>query len=260
MAERGQSADKHRRVIVWFFATGSEVEWTEGASSQRIAPGQAMLFAPDQPAKIVAITSLPPWVDGSDLTNIELRAAQELRRSLTPDRPLTLALLEKTEFRQAEVRSLACRCLCGLDIFDPIVEALNDEGQHSYWRAHFDELRLALARGAEPSAKLLAAFQMLDAGDAERIFRLLWGYTAAQLEAGGDKELVDFLEHPSMVARVLAFENLRRITGKTLLFRPEQPPDKKKSRVQDWRTSLDAGEIRYRPASGDSAPPPRTGP
>jgi hypothetical protein len=38
---------------------------------------------------------------------------------------------------------------------------------------------------------------------------------------------------------------LRRITDKTQLFRPEQPPAQQKGEVMKWRRNLDAGAIVY---------------
>ena len=74
---------------------------------------------------------------------------------------------------------------------------------------------------------------------------MLWGYSPEQLQNGEAKILVDALESDRMSIRVLAYENLERITGKTQLFRPELPPTQEKSKVLKWRRNLEAGGIVY---------------
>ena len=75
------------------------------------------------------------------------------------------------------------------------------------------------------------------------LFRLSWGYSPEQLQQGGDRELVEFLDHDSLAIRVFAFENLQRITNKTLFFMPWA--NDRKSSVQSWKKQLQSGAIVY---------------
>jgi hypothetical protein len=233
-------------TILGLHTTSGEVLWSEGDGEPvTIAAGQVLVIAGNSAPQLMDAGPLHKWVAGRDLSGIDNRASDSLETYLTSDRPLSLSLLEKTEFRQTEVEALSCRCLASLDTFEPILSALNDEKHHSYWHSHYDALRVALARHRESAAAVLAALEKDQADGAERIFRLLWGYSPEQLETGEAKNLVSFLEHETMIARVLALENLRRITGKTLLFRPEEPPGEETRKVNNWRRDLDAGLIRY---------------
>ena len=86
-----------------------------------------------------------------------------------------------------------------------------------------------------------------------------------QLEAGSAAELVDLLEHESMTARVLAYENLRRITDRTYQFRPEEDPGQETGKVLRWRKSQEEGQILYKtpplpiPELAAVGPPEATG-
>ena len=90
------------------------------------------------------------------------------------------------------------------------------------------------------------AVERLRGDDGRILFRLLRGYNPAQLNEGGARELVELLENPSMDIRVLAYENLKRITQKTHLFRPDREPRQQKPAVLNWRKSLENGTIVYK--------------
>jgi hypothetical protein len=246
------TAPRHVRVRL-MPSTGQAV-WQEATGEQPIQAGQVLSWVDREPAQVEAAGAIPAWVDGTDVTEIEMSASQELKRFLALDRPVNLSLLERAEFRREEVRALACRCLSGLDVFEPSLKALNDPAQRSYWQSHFETLCSAVQRQAETGTRLLADLQKLHSDEAASIFRLFWGYSQDQLDGGGAQQLVQQLENPLMLVRVLAISNLRRITDKTFLYRPEQPPAQEKSKILKWRKALEGGEIRIRPVS--ATPPP----
>ena len=246
------AAPRHVRVRL-MPSTGQAV-WQEATGEQPIEAGQVLSWVDREPARVEAAGAMPAWVDGTDVAEIEMSASQELKRFLALDRPINLSLLERAEFRREEVRALACRCLSGLDVFEPSLKALNDPAQRSYWQSHFETLCSAVQRQAETGTRLLADLQKLHGDEATAIFRLFWGYSQDQLDGGGAQQLVQQLENPLMLVRVLAIFNLRRITDKTFLYRPEQPPAQEKSKILKWRKALEGGEIRIRPVS--ATPPP----
>ena len=232
--------------VVQVYSINGKIGWEEaGQDLVEINEGEVLAFIGDAPAALFAGGQLPKWVDGSNLTHIDRRSSDELLRYLTPDRPLSLSLMERTEFRRVEIRALASQSLCTLDIFDPALEALNDESQHSYWGWQVDALRAAMARSPESVAKVERTVEKLSGEQASTVLRLLQGYSPEQLAAGGAAELVAALEHDRMIIRVLAYENLRRITGKTPTFHPERDPKLEKSKVMKWQRNLEEGLIVY---------------
>ena len=243
----GQQPDGEPAIpIIQFFALSGRVAWKEeGSIDFVVGAGQVLTITGEGAPTLYEADELPSWTVGKDMADIDRVASNELRLDLAPDRPLSLSLLERTEHRRVEVRSLACRSLCALDMFDPAIEALDGAGLRSYWYAQFDALRGAMARSPESAIKLQRSLEKLAGDDAGLMYELLCGFNPDQLLAGGATELVDALEHERVSTRVLAYENLRRITDKTQLFRPEQPPSQQKGEVMKWRRNLDSGAIVY---------------
>lgn len=234
-------------TIVQLFALSGQIAWQQdGAEELIVSAGQVLAVGADESPTLYEAGTLPRWIAGKDLTDIDGLASAELRRDLATDRPLSLSLLERTEFRQVEVRSLACRSLCSLDMFGPAIEAIDGAKLRSYWYAQFNALRGAMSRSPESAMKLQRSLEKAAGDDGGLMYELLCGFSPDQLAAGGAKKLVDALEHERVSTRVLAYENLRRITDKTQLFRPEQPPEQQKGEVMRWRRILNADGIVYK--------------
>jgi hypothetical protein len=233
--------------IVGLYATSGQLTWSQaGAERVTVESGKVLVLAGEEAPELLDSVSPPDWFDGRDLSQLERSASADLKMHLTTDRPISLSLLERVEFRRIEVAVLACRSLSYLDDFEPILEELNRDRHYSYWDGHYDALRSALARSPDSANRVLETLEKTHADDANDLFRMLWSYTPEQLESGEAEKLVGFLEHKSMIARVLALENLRRITGKTLQFRPEEKPGQETSKVARWRRDLEEGLIRYK--------------
>jgi len=240
--------------VVEFVAVSGQAVWQEQDQTQTVEAGRVLAMIDQQPATLFEAGPLPAWIEGNNLSDIDRLASSELRRYLAFDRPLMLSLLERVDFRKIDVRALACRSLCNLDAFEPALEALGDEAHHSYWDAHVDALRASAVRDITAAGKLHAAARKVGGDAGEQLYRSLYGYSPEQLAAGAGASLIEQLESERIDLRVLAYENLRRITGKTHMFRPEQPPAQERRKVLNWRRTLDTEGISYEVAP--SALPP----
>ena len=235
-------------TVVEIYAASGQIAWRDNLAKETqivVQPGQVAAFVDEGSARVFQTDEVPGWLEGHDVSDLDRSSSEVLLTNLDTERPLSLSLHERTNFRMVDVRALACRSLCCLDVYDPALEALDDEKNHSYWSSHFDSLTKSLARGPESAAKVREALEQLTGDDAVSMYRMLWGYSPEQLQNGEAKILVDALESDRMSIRVLAYENLERITGKTQLFRPELPPTQEKSKVLKWRRNLEAGGIVY---------------
>jgi hypothetical protein len=156
-------------------------------------------------------------------------------------------LLELTEHRKSEVAALAIRMLMHLDLFEPFVDALNNEFQKSYWDDHFNEAQRALARSPQSAREMRIAFEKVRGPDGPALYRMLWSYSPEDLNGGDAERLVDYLSHPSLDFRVLAMQNLDRITGgsNSFLYRPEVTEARRKTPIARWREALAEGKIQY---------------
>jgi hypothetical protein len=235
----------HRMVEI--YAVGGGLVWREpGRPDQQIQPGETFGFLDDVRGAVAPTEQLPPWVEANDVERVDEMAAQEVQTLLPLDRPLSLTLLELTEHRMSEVQALAVRSLMYLDLFEPFVDALNNPKQKSYWDDHFNEVQRALARSPASAGEVRIAFEKVRGPEGPELYRMLWSYSPEDLANGGAAKLVDYLGHEALDFRVLAIQNLMRITGGTShLFQPEVTEARRKTPIARWRESLNAGKVQY---------------
>jgi hypothetical protein len=250
----------HRMVEI--YALGGGLLWKEpGHPEQQINAGETFAFLDDARGGIAPTSVLPPWIEANDVDRTDELASQDIHLAVGYEHPLSRSLLELVEHRKVEVSALAARSLSYLDFFDPLIEALNNETQKSYWDDHFNELQRALARSPDTAREVRIALEKIRGRPtAAEIYRLLWSYSPADLEKGAATTLVEHLMSPLLDVRVLAIQNLERITGMTHLYRAEVEDARRKTAYQRWRTSLADGKIKYTemvlmlPPRSDEAP------
>lgn len=237
--------DPTQRVIRVFAVIG-RIEWQDEpqASPVPVGDGQVRVLVDDR-AETISAGTLPSWILGDDLREIDRSASGILANFLVADRPVSLSLRERTQDRRTEIRALAAVSLSQLDSHEALVAELEDQRQRVHWGGTFEALRAAIGRSPESAAAVREEFERLFPKAAEQAYRLLFGFSQQQLVEGADEQLVGLLDHPSLCVRVLAFENLRRITGMTLLYRPESSEELRRSRVRGWRDRLDNRTIMF---------------
>ncbi len=219
--------------------------------SESLGTGQQWIKRESAAAKISPAEAVPAWIDPPDPTasSLESSARSGLLEMLKGEQPLEIALRESTTFRRSEVGALAARTLATLgrgDVYFGGDGVLSEPKQRAYWPEHFLTLTATVDRGADSAQQMLRAIAKMDSANAEPLFRLLTGYSQKQLEEGGDKELVELLDSSSMAVRVLALENLHRITGTTLYYRAEQENAVRRAPViKKWEVRLRKGDIRW---------------
>lgn len=238
------------RVIEIFTVSGA-AQWQEpDIDPVAIPANHAFTFVEKSVAEVRGPYKAPDWIDVRQVgaSSLDRDTRLLLDRALGFERSLNLTLEERAEDRKVEVRSLAARCLAELKQFAPALTNLRDPRLASFWTYDADALRGAIAKGPA-SAKLVrdqigASREM----DASLLYRLLVGYSPEQLATDGAAELVDALEHPELDVRVLAFDNLWRITGAMFNYRPERKPDMNRTAVLRFRERLKDGSLVYKVA------------
>jgi hypothetical protein len=234
-------------LLIRAFARDGALKWQDlepSTAAVNIAAGQCADMIGAGPVEVHAEDS-PDWLSAQTMSLIERDASKQLEPTLDLDRPVSVPLAEHVGDRLVEVRTLAIRCLAFFDDYDPFVDALNDAELRSYWKDLFLALQASLSRGPSSAEAVRETFQRLRGDEGLELYRLLWGYSPAQLSAEGGEQLIEYLEHPSMDIRVLAFENLRQITQKTHLYRPERDPKQQRRALVSWARALREGEIVY---------------
>jgi hypothetical protein len=232
--------------VVKVYATVGRVEWQDSGDSPPVTLGEGQVrVLVDATSETVAAGEVSPWIRRDELREIDRGASSTLDSYVTADRPITVSLMERAEDRRTEIRALAAICLSYFDSFEPLLKELDDPRQRSHWAAEFDALRSAISRDPESAAQVHLILGALQPDVADQAYRLLAGYSPQQLQEGADEFLVTTLEHESLPLRVLAFENLRRITDLTLLYRPYVTEELRKSSVRGWRERLESQGIVY---------------
>jgi hypothetical protein len=238
-------------------AVKGQFDWkTMGTPSVSVATGEELRWSPTEAATKNPTTSIPTWIEPSKPVpgSIESSARDGLLALVRGNESIELSLREAIDFRRAEVGALAAQTLLLLespDCYFGVDGIFSDVKQKAFWPDHFAALVSKLDQGAESAAIVREAVNQMDAAEADVIFRLLWLFSNAQLEAGADEVLVKSLDSSNMTVRVLGAENLRRITGTTLFYKPENnTAPRRASDIKKWETRLKKRDIRW----ADAAP------
>jgi hypothetical protein len=117
---------------------------------------------------------------------------------------------------------------------------LNDPKEKLSWAVYMEELRSAVAQDPDTAAQVRKTFEKQRGADAGLLYRMLWGYSAADLKNGADKDLVDGLDRQdSLDFRVMSIWNLQNITGSgNLGYRPEDLAGKRNRPYNAWKERL----------------------
>ncbi len=242
-------------TVVRVVATSGDIEWQmAGAEPIPMTADQQLLIVDEDLPQIVDGVEIPEWIEGRDARPIDPLAVRRLQPFLTEDRPVSLSLQEQADSRRLEVRSLAVCSLAYLGELDPLLVALNDDRLKSYWSTQFQALQHAASLDNETATKVRQAIEARHGVEGQPLFRMLQGFSPAQLNEGAAQMLVDFLDHESSDFRVAAIENLRAITGVPSLYMPHYSEKLRRKHVVAWRNKLNKGQIKYREAPPFSAP------
>jgi hypothetical protein len=244
-------AAEHGPRVIEISALSGAAQWQEPEiDAVEIPASHAFTFVEKSTAEVRGPFKAPDWIDARPTAagSLDRDTRIVLDRTLTYDRSLNLSLEERAEDRKVEVRSLAARCLIEVNRFGPALANLRDPRLASFWTYDAEALRSALARGPTTAGLVRKEIQGSREMDAALLYRLLVGYSPEQLAADGANELIEALEHPELDVRVLAFDNLWRITGAMFNYRPERKPELNRTAVLRFRERLKEGSLAYKAA------------
>jgi hypothetical protein len=188
----------------------------------------------------------PRWITSEVISDFVKRGSVDVEKAIATDRPVLLSLRELSEKQREEIRSLAIQSAAYAGDFEPIVESLNDTGLmliETTVTARMEAILAALARSPETAAAVRQAFEKEYGDEGKELYRMLWGYTAEQLDAGEAKKLVGYLEHEGLPYRALSSLALKNATNLQIKYRPTDPPAGRKTAVKQWKDKLKEGKI-----------------
>ena len=65
------------------------------------------------------------------------------------------------------------------------------------------------------------------------------------VDRGDIERLIGALDHSQLSVRVVAAEQLRRLTGKTFLYRADLTASRRAARVNAWKSALEQGHLSW---------------
>jgi len=233
-------------------AVQGSLRWNvEGADELAIETGEFATWSPKSKVAKATGGDVPAWIEQpKELTgSLESSARDGLLALVRGNESIELSLREAIDFRRSEVGALAAQTLALLDrpaVYFGADGIFSDIRQKPHWESHFATLVAAVDRGPKSAAIVRDAINQMDAAESSAIFRMLWLFSNPQLEAGSDELLVSSLDNANMTVRVLAAENLRKITGTTQFFKPEnETAPRRSSDIKKWETRLRKRDIRW---------------
>lgn len=142
------------------------------------------------------------------------------------------------------VRSEAMRLSAEAGQLGPLVQSFHDPTLSQFWSAHFRDLAEIWAR-AEPNEKpgMVAALHGLSPQFGDLLVKMLDSYWRDELTQQEAVELIVNLDHPETAIRLFAFESLQRMTGYTLLYRPDMSKEEREGPIKRWWSRLSAGQL-----------------
>jgi len=185
------------------------------------------------------ISGFPSWVKGFESDSImeEARAALTDRLAGSDDLMASLQQIYETH-RLINVRRLAAYGLMELGVINPLAGLLDDGQYHALWHEDVRLLQQYYHRDSNSRDLVETIVSSYSGDNTHQVLSFLSEYDDQQLAAGVADDMVQQLKSQVTLSRVIAFERLRRITGKTLLYRPEASPQRQTLPIREWEELL----------------------
>lgn len=228
--------------IVDLYVLEGEVVWGDSDHSRpmTLVP-QVQVRLSERELRTVPLAGPVAWLNPpiSAERLLEENAMGLVTDALSGDgKPPLMVLEELSHNRRQEVAWLAQRTLAFLGFPGPLWRTLDDPTAKVRWTPAIEQL-LTVVRQTPQSAAAVRTSAETEFGErGPDLYALLWKYGATldQAQAG---ELIRLLEHDLLAVRVLAFWNLRRVTGVTLNYEPSAVPVERQRAIRLWRTRLE---------------------
>jgi hypothetical protein len=247
--EQELAADAYRGAL---YVVSGEVVLTDGEGRVfavqdkgwfSLTPQDREAFAAlDEPVHTPLLTE-PAWFNQSARPTIQRRLADQFEREFDPAQPVSQSIPATVRHRNPHMAELAVRALGVTNHYAGLVKALAElPREHEEARlAAIDGLRTWLAQTTEHGELLKPELdRYFQPSDAQTVYRLLWGFNETDarnpITSG---QLVEWLDHPHVAIRELAFIQILRLTGRRYEYRANLPPAQRQLAVNRWRSHLD---------------------
>ncbi len=211
--------------------------------------GEGVSVVGTAPASKFTLKQVLPWYRGLTDRQIDIQAADDLGRLVTADGDIVKELVQTSHSRRAETSAMATQVLCMLGDWTALARTngiLGNAQGRSQWTNTLDLARQLIARDKAQADRLREAFISSNLTQGDLWTELVLGPSAQQLAEEGLDKLVQLLESDSQIARVLAFYQLKRLTGQDHAYQAASPS---RSSVTLWRRELANKRLKIIPPS-----------
>ncbi len=190
------------------------------------------------------ISGLPLWVKGFESDSIMEEARAAFIDGLADSDELTQSLQQIYEtHRLINVRRLAAYGLMEMGFINALVGLLDDGQYRALWHEDVRLLQQYYHRDSKSRDLVETIVSSYSGDNTPEVLSFLSEYDDQQLATGVADGMVQQLKSQVTVSRVIAFERLRRITGKTLLYKPESSPQRQTLSIREWEALLAEGQL-----------------
>jgi hypothetical protein len=216
------------------------------AQSEELGVGEVFALGEGKSTKSELSDSAPVWLRTSAENSIDQRASRSLLQAIekSTESDVRATLIELVSSKLQETATLATRALLLLEDDQGLVgekSILSRKGMFAHTSNWIERLPCHFA-DASHCERFAKSIRSGNEARADTLLRLLIPFTNEQLEAGGDKMLIEELSSGQLDEKTLAILQLSAITGKTLGYHPERPSN---DSIVQWRKILSKGEIRH---------------
>ncbi len=212
------------------------------------AAGTSVTGTADSPLSTTAgapLLVMPEWTEPDAVVGPRRlqRYARWFEDEFRLDQPVSLTIPPVMKDPHPDRARLAVECLALVEDVPSLVDALATlpESHNEALSAAISGLRQWLPGNPTANGKRLREelAKRFTEEEAAALYRLLWGFNQKDAQNTiTSQQLVDWLEHSHIAIRTLAFENIRRLTGRTYEYRPYAKSSQRRSAVGHWRSHL----------------------
>ncbi|WP_337174203.1 hypothetical protein [Paludisphaera sp.] len=231
-------------ALVVHVAAGGELTLKTAKATQKVQ-GPAVARVDAAGAVTTAKEAAPAeWLSGPEASAERTAGREKFLAEFAEDRPVLADVVSATESDDPDVKAAAVAMLRGLgdlSLLTPILERPEDPVAR---RAAIAAIREELASGEAAARRAWDQIEAdMGAADRARLARLLPGLSAKDATPEAIEELVESLSprEPSLAVRELAYDNLRRSTGREA---PAYDADAPEQGYAAWRKLLEDGALK----------------
>lgn len=205
---------------------------------------------------------VPHWVEPNykDNSYLARRQIAAFSKELNDDQLVSLTMPAITKDLKPNISDLATKSLALTNRYQELVKVLDEVDHHESRIAAFTGLRNWLLRDPENGKLLTEALQKQYSPQmAETMERLLWGFQKADAQ---DRfisgRLVEWLEHPHVAVRELAFNYIHQLTNRPVDYSDIATPTQRRSTARRWFSHIEKHGSLVEPQSAPEATPEKT--